>query len=140
MCTTTNRTSLIVPFEPRLTLALLPVVYAPEEFVYQDKVYREAHGAGSVFLDWLVATDNQLIGIQFDTDLLELDGYGRSKLTEEGIQQRMHEAERNLGRDYMTRLEHHVQVWFGRRRDFDPERSCHQYLVYCDYISDSCDW
>ena len=109
------------------------MLYPPAEFKWRGKVYRDGDGAGSVFLDWLIALDRELIGIQLDTDILLLDGYGRSTLTREAKEQRMLEAERNLGRDYVTRQEHRLQVWFGSRRDVDPEVSCHQYLLCCNY-------
>src|SRR6266700_2770364 len=105
MCAVTNRTSLILLLEPTLTLALLPMVYSPAEFLYRDKAYRDGHGAGSVFLDWLRTSDDALIGLQLDIDLLGLDAYGRSTFTEEVKQQQILDAERNLGRDYVTRQE-----------------------------------
>src|SRR5437867_2892406 len=132
----TNGISLILLFQPALTIGLLEMLYPPEEFIYRNKTYRDGHGAGSVFLDWLITSGDELIGIQLDIHLLGLNAYGRSKLTEEAQKQRLLEAERNFGRSYIEREEHHVRVWFGGQRDFDPERSCDQYLLDCNYVND----
>jgi hypothetical protein len=134
------RNTLIILFEPTPTLALIPTTYAPAEFSYNSRTFIQAHGPGTVFLDWLLTSEGELIGIQLSLDIFSLDSSGHSTLTKEEEETRRIAAHKNFSRDYISKRTRSIQLWFGRRRDFNPQLSCHQDMVDCNYSTLDMNW